>query len=226
MKLWSLIGNSQKLDGGAMFGNVPRPMWGKVANARSATIVSRSPVAACSSTGSTASACCSRPASARSSNRNSRSASASSRASMCCCNRSRARASAMRTSMRWCLAICISIMRAVCSLRTNRANRRSCCFRTRNTSSASECLGARDASACARPRVVHRRAAAAARSVSARLEIVDGEQSDDCSGDSVRFELQRRPHAGPVARAEHRRRRRRGVLLRPDPGPARGCTCP
>ncbi|HSX59311.1 MAG TPA: MBL fold metallo-hydrolase [Tahibacter sp.] len=29
MKLWSLIGNSQKLDGGAMFGNVPRPMWEK-----------------------------------------------------------------------------------------------------------------------------------------------------------------------------------------------------
>ena len=29
MKLWSLIGNSQKLDGGAMFGNVPRAMWAK-----------------------------------------------------------------------------------------------------------------------------------------------------------------------------------------------------
>ncbi len=29
MKLWSLIGNSQKLDGGAMFGNAPRAMWGK-----------------------------------------------------------------------------------------------------------------------------------------------------------------------------------------------------
>lgn len=29
MKLWSLLGNSQKLDGGAMFGNVPRPMWEK-----------------------------------------------------------------------------------------------------------------------------------------------------------------------------------------------------
>jgi glyoxylase-like metal-dependent hydrolase (beta-lactamase superfamily II) len=27
MKLWSVIGNSQKLDGGAMFGNVPRAMW-------------------------------------------------------------------------------------------------------------------------------------------------------------------------------------------------------
>lgn len=27
MKLWSILGNSQKLDGGAMFGNVPRPMW-------------------------------------------------------------------------------------------------------------------------------------------------------------------------------------------------------
>lgn len=29
MKLWSLIGNSQKLDGGAMFGNAPRAVWGK-----------------------------------------------------------------------------------------------------------------------------------------------------------------------------------------------------
>jgi glyoxylase-like metal-dependent hydrolase (beta-lactamase superfamily II) len=29
MKLWSLIGNSQKLDGGAMFGNAPRAMWEK-----------------------------------------------------------------------------------------------------------------------------------------------------------------------------------------------------
>ncbi|NCT67957.1 MAG: MBL fold metallo-hydrolase [Rhodanobacteraceae bacterium] len=29
MKLWSLLGNSQKLDGGAMFGNVPRAMWEK-----------------------------------------------------------------------------------------------------------------------------------------------------------------------------------------------------
>jgi len=29
MKLWSLIGNSQKLDGGAMYGNAPRAMWAK-----------------------------------------------------------------------------------------------------------------------------------------------------------------------------------------------------
>ncbi|MEZ2416838.1 MBL fold metallo-hydrolase [Luteibacter sp. RCC_6_2] len=29
MKLWSLIGNSQKLDGGAMFGNAPRAMWAR-----------------------------------------------------------------------------------------------------------------------------------------------------------------------------------------------------
>ncbi|KQZ60390.1 MULTISPECIES: MBL fold metallo-hydrolase [unclassified Lysobacter] len=29
MKLWSLLGNSQKLDGGAMFGNAPRAMWAK-----------------------------------------------------------------------------------------------------------------------------------------------------------------------------------------------------
>lgn len=27
MKLWSVLGNSQKLDGGAMFGNAPRAMW-------------------------------------------------------------------------------------------------------------------------------------------------------------------------------------------------------
>jgi len=27
MKLWSLLGNSQRLDGGAMFGNAPRAMW-------------------------------------------------------------------------------------------------------------------------------------------------------------------------------------------------------
>ena len=27
MKLWSILGNSQQLDGGAMFGNVPRGMW-------------------------------------------------------------------------------------------------------------------------------------------------------------------------------------------------------
>src|SRR5690606_12739334 len=27
VKLWSLLGNSQKLDGGAMFGNAPRAMW-------------------------------------------------------------------------------------------------------------------------------------------------------------------------------------------------------
>ena len=29
MKLWSILGNSQKLDGGAMFGNVPKGMWEK-----------------------------------------------------------------------------------------------------------------------------------------------------------------------------------------------------
>ena len=29
MKLWSILGNSQKLDGGAMFGNAPRAMWEK-----------------------------------------------------------------------------------------------------------------------------------------------------------------------------------------------------
>ena len=27
MKLWSILGNSQMLDGGAMFGNAPREMW-------------------------------------------------------------------------------------------------------------------------------------------------------------------------------------------------------
>ena len=27
MKLWSILGNSQQLDGGAMFGNAPRAMW-------------------------------------------------------------------------------------------------------------------------------------------------------------------------------------------------------
>jgi glyoxylase-like metal-dependent hydrolase (beta-lactamase superfamily II) len=27
MKLWSILGNSQKLDGGAMFGNAPRGLW-------------------------------------------------------------------------------------------------------------------------------------------------------------------------------------------------------
>ncbi len=29
MKLWSLIGNSQRLDGGAMFGNAPKAVWQK-----------------------------------------------------------------------------------------------------------------------------------------------------------------------------------------------------
>jgi glyoxylase-like metal-dependent hydrolase (beta-lactamase superfamily II) len=29
MKLWSICGNSQRLDGGAMFGNVPRALWEK-----------------------------------------------------------------------------------------------------------------------------------------------------------------------------------------------------
>lgn len=29
MKLWSIMGNSQRLDGGAMFGNVPKAMWSK-----------------------------------------------------------------------------------------------------------------------------------------------------------------------------------------------------
>jgi glyoxylase-like metal-dependent hydrolase (beta-lactamase superfamily II) len=29
VRLWSILGNSQKLDGGAMFGNVPRGMWQK-----------------------------------------------------------------------------------------------------------------------------------------------------------------------------------------------------
>ncbi len=32
MKLWSILGNSQKLDGGAMFGNAPRAMWAKWAS--------------------------------------------------------------------------------------------------------------------------------------------------------------------------------------------------
>ncbi len=29
IKLWSILGNSQKLDGGAMFGNAPRAMWSR-----------------------------------------------------------------------------------------------------------------------------------------------------------------------------------------------------
>lgn len=33
MQLWSIMGNSQKLDGGAMFGNAPRAVWSKWAAA-------------------------------------------------------------------------------------------------------------------------------------------------------------------------------------------------
>ena len=29
MKIWSIVGNSQQLDGGAMFGNAPKAMWAK-----------------------------------------------------------------------------------------------------------------------------------------------------------------------------------------------------
>src|SRR5690606_8527767 len=29
MKLWSIEGNSQRLDGGSMFGNAPRAMWAR-----------------------------------------------------------------------------------------------------------------------------------------------------------------------------------------------------
>ena len=29
MQLWSINGNSQKLDGGAMFGNAPKAMWSR-----------------------------------------------------------------------------------------------------------------------------------------------------------------------------------------------------
>ena len=29
MQLWSLIGNSQQLDGGAMFGNAPKALWSR-----------------------------------------------------------------------------------------------------------------------------------------------------------------------------------------------------
>jgi len=29
MKLWSIRGNTQRLDGGAMFGNAPRAVWEK-----------------------------------------------------------------------------------------------------------------------------------------------------------------------------------------------------
>ena len=29
VKLWSILGNSQKLDGGAMFGNAPRALWSR-----------------------------------------------------------------------------------------------------------------------------------------------------------------------------------------------------
>jgi glyoxylase-like metal-dependent hydrolase (beta-lactamase superfamily II) len=32
MKLWSLLGNSQKLDGGAMYGNAPKAVWAKWSN--------------------------------------------------------------------------------------------------------------------------------------------------------------------------------------------------
>ena len=34
IKLWSVLGNSQKLDGGAMFGNVPRLSWPRVRGIR------------------------------------------------------------------------------------------------------------------------------------------------------------------------------------------------
>ena len=29
MRLWSIEGNSQRLDGGAMFGNAPRALWAR-----------------------------------------------------------------------------------------------------------------------------------------------------------------------------------------------------
>lgn len=33
MKLWSILGNSQKLDGGAMFGNAPKALWARWSSA-------------------------------------------------------------------------------------------------------------------------------------------------------------------------------------------------
>jgi glyoxylase-like metal-dependent hydrolase (beta-lactamase superfamily II) len=63
MKLWSICGNTQRLDGGAMFGNVPRAMWEKWIQPDAAHRI-RSPAGPCWPTASKASACCSRPASA------------------------------------------------------------------------------------------------------------------------------------------------------------------
>jgi hypothetical protein len=66
IKLWSLIGNSQKLDGGAMFGNVPRAMWSKWVEVDEDNRIDLA-CRACWPRASTASGCCSRPASAPSS---------------------------------------------------------------------------------------------------------------------------------------------------------------
>ena len=84
VKLWSILGNSQSLDGGAMFGNAPRAMWARWLPPDAQNRMPLACRALLVESASPASACCSRPASAASSSRRCASASAWSRIATCC----------------------------------------------------------------------------------------------------------------------------------------------
>ena len=214
MRLWSVEGNRQRLDGGAMFGNAPRALWEKWTAARRRRTASRSRAAACSSrdvdgktvlfeTGIGAffePKLRERYGVRRGPPRAARVA-------------RRASASRTRTSTSSCSqpSALRSRGRPARGVR-RRSSRRGSCSRTRASSSARQ-LAARVAAACARPRVVHPRAHGAARSDAAGSSSSTGARSTSL-GDGCAFPLQLRPHAGPAADRDRRcPTGRRRVLL-------------
>ena len=200
-----------------------RATSGRSGSCRTTRTGSSSRAAACSSRTSTAARCCSRPASARSSIRSCARATACSRTSTCCCARS-PRAASRHEDVD---VVVLShlhfdhaggLLDGLRGVASAGALVPAGALRRQQTR-----LGARPRAASARPRVVHTGAAGAPAPQRPARDRRPPALDDARARRALR--LQRRPHAGARARRGRRRGWRR-VLLRPDPGAARGCTCP
>ena len=227
MKLWSILGNSQRLDGGAMFGNAPKACG---RNGSQPDADNRIPLA-CRALLVEGSRWTKRAVrnrhrrvfraeAARALRRGRRPPRAARLAA-------RGRLRHTRTSMRWCCRICISIMPAACWRHGRKAAGAALLFPNATYIVGRRCWQRALTAASARSRLVHPRTAAAA----ARLRSAGtcGQGHSLALRQKVRFVVQRRPHAGADAGRDQSAGAqmpaaptRRGVLRRPDSRPALG----
>ena len=143
MKLWSILGNSQKLDGGAMFGNAPRAMWAKWSPPDEQNRIELACRALLASPLAGKTVLFEAGIGAFFEPKLRERYGVVEDQHVLRASRWRRRASRRKTSTWWCCRTCTSTTPAACSRPGRKARRRSCCSRTRPMSSAASTTSAR-----------------------------------------------------------------------------------